>query len=135
MILISGLFHCLTQLSSFTLLAIVEMFHCAGALGLDNRKVFRCPGCKVSLVFFFCFLNKYDSRLLKCLFLSTSPIASSRVCWGVYNCLECVEVSQVSYFVLYVSSPYLVGLAAEINKTVKTVKLSIRVRRLQQFQP
>jgi len=30
---------------------------------------------------------------------------------------------QVSYFVLYVSSPCLVGLAAEINKTVKTVKL------------
>jgi len=29
----------------------------------------------------------------------------------------------VSYFVLYVSSPCLVGLAAEINKTVKTVKL------------
>jgi len=29
----------------------------------------------------------------------------------------------VSYFVLYVSSPCLVGLAAEINKTVKIVKL------------
>ena len=27
--------------------------HCAGALRLDNRKVFRCPGCKVSLVLFF----------------------------------------------------------------------------------
>jgi len=67
-------------------------------------------------------MNKYDSRLLKCLFLSTSPIASSRVCWGVYDCLECVEVTQVSSFVLYVSSPFLVDLAAEINKTVKTVK-------------
>jgi len=54
-----------------------------------------------------------------------SPIASSRVCWGVYNCLECVEVTQVSYFVLYVSSPCLVGLAAKINKTVKTVYLNL----------
>jgi len=39
--------------SSYTLLAIAEMFHYAGALRLDNRKVFRCPGSKVSLVFFF----------------------------------------------------------------------------------
>jgi len=69
--------------------------------------------------------EKYDSRLLKCLFLSTSPIASSRVCWGVYNCLECVEVTQVSYFFLYVSSPCLVGLAAEISKTVKLSKLIV----------
>jgi len=44
--------------SSFTLLAIAEVFHCAGALRLDNCKVFRCPGCKVSLVFFFCFMRK-----------------------------------------------------------------------------
>ena len=73
--------------SSFTLLAIAEMFHFAGTLRLDNRKVFRCPGCKVSLVIFFCFMNKYDFISLKCLFLSTSPIASSRVCWGVHNCL------------------------------------------------
>jgi len=36
--------------SLFTLLAITEMFSCAGALRLDNRKVFRCPGRKVSLV-------------------------------------------------------------------------------------
>jgi len=33
---------------------------------------------------------------------------------------------QVSYFVLYMSSPCLVGLAAEVNKTVKTVKLSMK---------
>jgi len=72
--------------SSFTLLAIAEMFHCVGALRLDNPKVFRCPGCKVSLVFFFCFMNKYVSRWLKCLFLSTTSIASSCVCWGVCNC-------------------------------------------------
>jgi len=74
-------------LSSFILFAVAEMFRCAGALRLDNRKVFRCPGRKVSLVVFFCFINKYDSGLLKCQFLSTSPIALSRVCWGVYNCL------------------------------------------------
>jgi len=41
--------------SLFTLLEITEMFHCAGALRLDNRKVFRCPGCKISLVLFFLF--------------------------------------------------------------------------------
>jgi len=45
------------QLSLFTLLAITEMFHCAGALRLDDRKIFRCPGCKISLVLF----HKYDS--------------------------------------------------------------------------
>jgi len=123
MIFTLGLLHCFTQLSSFILLAIAEMLRCAGALRLDNHKVFRCPGCKASLVFCFCVMNKYDSRLLKCLFLSTSPIASSRVCWGVQNCLKCVEVTEVSYFVLYVSSPCLVGLAAEINKTVKLSNL------------
>jgi len=46
-----SLFYAIVSL--FTHLAIAEMFHCAGALRLDNRKVFRCPGCKVSLVFFF----------------------------------------------------------------------------------
>ena len=52
-------------------------------------------------LFCFCFINKYGSTSLKCLFLFTSPIASSRVCWGVHNCLEYDENSQVSYFVLY----------------------------------
>jgi len=87
--------------SLFSLLAITEAFHFAGALRLDNRKVFRFPGCKVSLVF--CFKNKYGSRPLKSLFLSTSPIASSRVCWGVYNCLEYDENSQVSLFYMCAS--------------------------------
>jgi len=87
-----------------------------------TARFFGVPAARLSLVFF-CFMNKYDSRLLKCLFLSTSPIASSRVCWGVQNCLKCVEVTEVSYFVLYVSSPCLVGLAAEINKTVKLSNL------------
>jgi len=119
MIFISGLFRCFTQLSSFILLEIAEMLRCAGALGLDNRKVFQCPGCKVSLVFFL--MNKCDSGLLKCLFLSGSPIGLSRGWWGVYSCLQCVEVTQVSYFVLYVSSPCLVGLAAEINKSNQVV--------------
>ena len=95
-----SLFYAIAIVSSFTLLAIAEMFHCAGALRLGNRKVFRCLGCKVSLVFFFCFMNKYDSISLKCLFLSTSPIDSSRVCWGVYNCLEYDKFARV--FVLYV---------------------------------
>jgi len=53
MIFTSGLLHCFTQLSSFILLAIAETLRCAGALRLDNRKVFRCPGYKVSLVYFF----------------------------------------------------------------------------------
>jgi len=46
-----SLFYAIVSL--FTLSAITEMFHCTGALRLDNRKVFRCPGCKVSLVLFF----------------------------------------------------------------------------------
>jgi len=45
-----SLFYAIVSL--FSLLAITEMFPCAGALRLDNRKVFRCPGCKVSLVSF-----------------------------------------------------------------------------------
>jgi len=83
--------------SLFTLLAITEMFHCAGALWLNNRKVFQCPGYKISLVLFFCFMNKYDSRSLKCLFLSMSPIPSSRVCWGMYNCLEYDKLASVLF--------------------------------------
>ena len=60
----SGLLRCFTQLSSFTLLAVTEMFRCAGALRLDNLKVFRCPGRNVSLVFFFFFL--WISATLDC---------------------------------------------------------------------
>jgi len=69
-------------LRSVSLLAITETFRCAGALQLNNHKVFQCPGCKVSF-FCFCYMNKYDSRSQKCMFLSLSTIASSRVCWGV----------------------------------------------------
>jgi len=39
--------------------------------------------------------------LLGQLFLSMSPIASSCACWGVCNCLEYDENSQVSHFVFY----------------------------------
>jgi len=46
-----SLFYAIVSL--FTLLAITEMFHCAGALRLDNSKVFRCSGCKITLVLFF----------------------------------------------------------------------------------
>jgi len=81
-----SLFYAIVSL--FTLLAITEMFHCAGALRLGNHKVFRCLGCKVSLVLFVCVMNKYESRSLKCFFLSMLPIASFRACWGVYHCLE-----------------------------------------------
>jgi len=38
--------------SLFSLLAITQMFHCAGTFRLDNRKFFRCPGSKVSQVLF-----------------------------------------------------------------------------------
>jgi len=61
--------------SLFSLLAVTEMFHCAGtagALPLDNHYVFRCSGCKVSLVCFF--MNKYDSRSLKCFLTSCSSL-------------------------------------------------------------
>jgi len=37
-----SLFYAIVSL--FTLLAITEMFHCAGALRLDSCNVFRCPG-------------------------------------------------------------------------------------------
>ena len=45
------------------ILAIAEMLRCAGALRLDNRKVFRCPGCKVSLVLLFFFVLWISTRL------------------------------------------------------------------------
>ena len=47
-----------------------------------------CGACQITIPGHFCFMNMYDSTSLQCLFQSTSPIASSRVCWGVYNCLE-----------------------------------------------
>ena len=87
-----------------------------------TARFFGVPAARFHLFSIFCFMYKCDSGLLKCLFLSKSPIALSRVCWGVYNCLQCAEVTQVSYFVLYMSSPCLVGLAAEVNKTVKLSK-------------
>jgi len=46
-----SLFYAIVSL--LTLLAMIETFHCVGALRLDNRKVLRCPGCKVSLFLFF----------------------------------------------------------------------------------
>jgi len=63
--------------------------------------------------------------LLDKLFLSTSPIASSRVCWGVYNCLEYYMMKIRKCFSLFSmrAKPCLVGLAAEIHKTAKLSKL------------
>ena len=57
------------------------MFHCAGALRLDNSKFFRCPGGKVRSVFFFCLskIDKEDSNSLNCL----RRYVLSRMCWGV----------------------------------------------------
>jgi len=48
-------------------------------------------------------MNKYDSikTLLDKLFLSTLPVASSRMGCGVYHCLEYDENSQVSCFDFY----------------------------------
>ena len=46
-----------------------------------TARFFGVPAAMFHLFSFF--KNKYDSRSLKCLFLSTSPIASPRVCWGV----------------------------------------------------
>jgi len=54
-----------------------------------------CGRCQITIPGHFCFMNMYDSTSLKCLFLSTSPIASSRVCCGVYNCLECDKFASV----------------------------------------
>ena len=119
MIFISGLFHCFTQLC--LRLHFWQSLRCSivlGRFGSITARFFGVPAARFHLFSFFCcFMNKYDSISLKCLFLSTSPIASSRVCWGVYNCLE--NDTFASVFVLYVHKPCLVGLVAEINKTVK----------------
>ena len=41
-------------------ITVTEIFHCAGVFRLGNWKVFRCPGCKVSL--YSCFTEiKADS--------------------------------------------------------------------------
>jgi len=65
-----------------------------------TARFFGVPAARFHLFSFFCFMNKYDSISLKRLFLSTSPIASSRLCWGVYNCLEYDKLASV--FVLCV---------------------------------
>jgi len=65
-------------------------------LGHFNSIIARFFGVLAARFHLFCFMNKYDSRSLKCLFLSTLSIASSRLCWGVYNCHE------HDNFVLYV---------------------------------
>jgi len=41
------------NVSLFPLVAITDMCHCAGTIPLENRNVFRCPGCKVLLCFVF----------------------------------------------------------------------------------
>ena len=74
---------------------LLRCFIVLGHFDLITARFFGVPAAKFHLFsFFFKFdfflsrTNKFDSRSLKCLFLSTSRIASSRACWGVYNCLE-----------------------------------------------
>ena len=59
--------------------------------------------------------------LIDKLFPSTSSVASSRMCWGVYNCFEYVEVSQVFYFVLYT-------LLKQINCQIVATKLPLKAK-------
>jgi len=84
MIFTSGLLHCFTQLSSFIFWQSLRCFAVLGHFDSITARFFGVPAARFHLFcfVFFCFMNKYDSRLLKCLFLSTSPIASSRVCWA-----------------------------------------------------
>ena len=79
----------------------------------------------VAASFFTCFVfvlwicTALDHKmLLGKLFLSVSLIASSHVCWGVYNCLKYNENLQVSLFYMC-TKPCLLNLASEINKTLK----------------
>jgi len=55
-------------------------------LGHVDSKTARFFDVLAARFYLFCFMNKYDSR--SCFFLSTSMVASSRVCWDVHNCLE-----------------------------------------------
>jgi len=84
----SGLLQCFTQLC--LRLHCWQSLRCLILLGhFDSitTRFFGVPTARFHLFsLFFCFMNKYGSISLKWLFLSTSPIASSRVCWGVCNC-------------------------------------------------
>jgi len=127
MVLILSRFHSYMCLCFYC--NITELFHCARALRLDNRKAFRCARCKVSLCFLF--WNKDNSCSVQCLFkllLSTSPVASSCMCRGVVIASSMLEVWHVFRFVRFVwnlacVALRLVDLAAEkksIKKTIKT---------------
>ena len=125
MILILGLFNCFTQ--SCLRLHFWQSLRCFILLGhFDSitTRFFGALAARFHLSSFFCFVNKCGSRSLKCLFLSTSSIASSRVCWGVCTCRIFPRkhdkfASVLLMCVFFVHQPCLVGLAAEINKTVK----------------
>ena len=75
---------CFTVLRNCLRLHFWQSLRCFAVLGhFDSitARFFGVPAARFHLFsFFVCFMNKYDSRLLKCLFLPTSPIASSRVC-------------------------------------------------------
>ena len=116
--------------SLFSLLAITEMFHCAGALRLDNYKVFGVLAARFHFVCFF--INKYESdlesRSLKCFLTSCFHLRRRQlrlVCVG--TCVFASSMMKIRKCLTLFSKPAkqcLVGLATEINKTVKTVKLS-----------
>ena len=66
----------------------LSCFIVLGQFDSITTRFFGVPAARFHLFSFYCFVNKYDSRSLKCFSLSTLPIASSRLCWGVYNRLE-----------------------------------------------
>jgi len=113
---ISGLFHCFTQLC--LCLHFWQSPRCFIVLGHFDSITARFFGVLAVRyhLFCFCFMNKYDSRSLKCLFLSTSPIAPSRV----YNCLEYDKFASVLFcFIFYMCASHVLWALR-----LKSIKLS-----------
>ena len=128
MVLISGLFRCCTSLCFFSLLANTEMFHCAGAVRLDTARFFGVLAARFQL---FCFINKCDARSLQCFSASCFHLRRQQPCLVcVGACITASSMMKIRKCLTLLSMrtrPCLVGLAAEINKTLKTYgKLSIQ---------
>jgi len=133
MVLISGLFHCYTCFV-FTVMS-PSCFIVLGHFGSITTRCFGPWPQGFTLVFLF--WNKDDScsvqRLFK-LLLSTSPIASSCMCWGVVVASSMFEVSHVFYVIFFAwslafVSLRFVGLAAEIKQsTIIKAKLIVQQR-------
>ena len=93
-----GLTSGLLQLCLYFYCNITEMFHCAWALRLDFS-VSWLQGFSFTLSW-----NKGDSCSVQCfckLLLSSSPVASTCVCWGLVIASNMFDVSRVFHFVFF----------------------------------